>query len=77
MYLNGSLVASDSTVHTLPVVAIHDLNINGFTEPSTGTYNTEYGDQQVRFGHIRFYNIGLTSTQISATYNASRSRYGL
>jgi len=77
MYLNGSLVASDSTVHTIPVVAIHDLNINGFTEPSTGTYNTEYGDQQVRFGHIRFYNTGLTSTQISGTYNASRSRYGL
>ena len=77
MYLNGSLVASDSTVHTMPVVALHDLNINGFTEPSAGTYNTEYGDQQVRFGHIRFYNLSLTGTQLLGSYNASRSRYGL
>ena len=52
-----------------------DLNINGFS--SNGTFDTNYGDQQVRFGHIRFYNTGLTSTQISGTYNASKSRYGL
>ena len=77
MYLNSSLVASDSTVHTIPVVALHDLNINGYTDPSNGTYNTQYGDQQVRFGHIRFYNSALASTQILGSYNASRSRYGL
>jgi hypothetical protein len=77
MYLNGSLVVSDSTVHTLPVVASHDLNINGYTEPSNGEFNTQYGDQQVRFGHIRFYNSALSSTQLLASYNASRSRYGL
>jgi hypothetical protein len=77
IYMNGSLVASDSVVHTIPVNTLHDLNINGFTNPNTGNFDTDYGDQQVRFGHIRFYNTGLTSTQISSTYNASRSRYGL
>ena len=77
IYMNGSLVASDSVVHTIPVNTLHDLNINGFTEPTSGSFNTEYGDQQVRFGHIRFYNSALTSTQLLGSYNATRSRYGL
>lgn len=77
IYMNGSLVASDSVVHTIPVNTLHDLNINGFTEPTSGSFNTEYGDQQVRFGHIRFYDSALTSTQLLGSYNATRSRYGL
>ena len=77
IYMNGSLVASDSVVHTIPVNTLHDLNINGFTEPTSGSFNTEYGDQQVRFGHIRFYNSALTSTQLLGSYNATKSRYGL
>jgi len=78
MYINGSLVTSDSVVHTIGVNTSLDLNINGFSQP-TGTpqFNTNYGDQQVRFGHIRFYNSALTSTQLSSLYNATRSRYGL
>ena len=77
IYMNGSLVASDSVVHTIPVNALHDLNINGFTNPNTGNFDTGYGDQQVQFGHIRFYNTSLTSTQLLGSYNASKARYGL
>lgn len=77
IYMNGSLVASDSTVHTIPVNTIHDLNINGFTDPGSGNFDTGYGDQAVRFGHIRFYNLALSSTQLLGSYNATRSRYGL
>jgi hypothetical protein len=77
IYMNGSLVASDSVVHTIPVNTLHDLNINGFTNPNDGSFNTGYGDQQVRFGHIRFYNLSLNSTQLLGSYNATKSRYGL
>jgi hypothetical protein len=77
IYMNGALVASDSTVHTIAVNTLHDLNINGFTEPTSGSFNTEYGDQNVRFGHIRFYNSALGSSLVSASYNATKSRYGL
>jgi hypothetical protein len=77
MYINGSLVASDNVVQTIPVNTLHDLNINGFTDPSTGNFDTGYGDQQVRFGHIRFYNLALSPNQLSSLYNATRSRYGL
>jgi len=77
MYINGSLVASDSVVHTISVNTLHDLNINGYTEPSNGEFNTQYGDQAIRFGHIRFYNLALSSTQLLGSYNATRSSYGL
>jgi hypothetical protein len=75
MYVNGSLLASDSVVDTMGVNTGLDLNINGFS--NNGTFETNYGDQQVRFGYIRFYNSALGSTQLSGSYNASRSRYGL
>lgn len=75
MYINGSLVASDTVVDTIGVNSTWDLNINGYTDG--GTFNTNYGDQQVRFGHIRFYNLALTSNQLLGAYNATRSRYGL
>ena len=75
MYINGSLVASDSTVDTIGVNTNLSLNINGFS--NAGTFDTNYGDQQVKFGHIRFYNSEVLSTNISGSYNASRSRYGL
>ena len=75
IYVNGSLLASDSIVHTMGVNTNLDLNINGFS--NNGTFDTNYGDQQVRFGHIRFYNSSLDSTTLSGSYNATRSRYGL
>ena len=75
MYINGSLAASDSTVHTIGTDTNLSLNINGFS--NAGTFNTDYGDQQAKFGHIRFYNSEVSSTNVSGSYNASRSRYGL
>ena len=75
LYVNGSLLASDSVVHTIGVNTNLELNINGFS--NNGTFDTNYGDQQVRFGYIRFYNSSLDSTTLSGLYNGSRSRYGL
>jgi len=77
MYINGSLVTSDSTVHTIGVDTLHDFNINGFTSPGNGQFDTNYGDAQARFGHIRFYNQEISSTLVLSSYNSTKSRYGL
>jgi len=75
MYINGSLVTSDSQVDTIGVNTALALNINGYS--ASGVFETGYGDQTTKFGSIRIYNNAISSTIASATFNAEKSRYGL
>ena len=68
LYVNGTLVASDTTRH----------NITSTTNLSFGADNEgEYGDSRFRYGHARFYNVALTQSQLQQHYNAEKGYYGL
>jgi hypothetical protein len=76
LYINGTQVASDTVKDTLTVDTNNSFNINGRYNGSS-IFETDYGDQQARFGSIRVYNASVAGTSISTIYNAEKSRYGL
>lgn len=68
LYVNGTLVASDTTRHNITST----LNLS-FLCDNEG----QYGDSRFKGGHARFYNVGLTQSQIQQHFNAEKGYYGL
>jgi hypothetical protein len=73
MYNNG--VAVGTTTQTINnQILSTDITIGGYTYKGAGG-SDEYFNGKI--GQVRIYNIGLTATQVSTIYNATKSRYGL
>lgn len=68
LYVNGNLVASDSTRHDM--TATQNLSYGADAEG-------EYGDSRFKYGHARWYNTNLSQTQIQQHYNYEKGFYGL
>lgn len=68
LYVNGNLVASDSTRHDM-------------TSTTSLTYGADnegqYGDSRFKYGHARFYNTNLSQTQLQQHFNSEKAYYGL
>ena len=77
MYINGSLVNSNSTVNPIGPPNTWGFNINSFWDTPNGVPNSGYGDTRFQFGRIRAYANELGSSTVLAIYNAERSLYGL
>ena len=72
LYINGSLVASDSATGTIP------SNSGGMSVGVYGGFNGPYGyylDGAISI--VRVYDRVLTAGEITQNYNANRGRYGL
>ena len=76
LYVDGVLKTSDSTVHNIGTNNQHNVNFNGYTNTGVG-YESNYGDQDARFGNIRAYNSALSQVTISQLYNVEKFRFGL
>jgi hypothetical protein len=74
-YVNGEQVKAWDNTPGSPV-AVDNINLSIGSDLPTGKYSTEEGDFYVNWGgyfkgnidDIRFYNIALTSTQITSVY---------
>lgn len=72
LYINGSLVASDSTTGTIP------SNSGGMSVGAYGGFDGPYGyylDGEISI--VRVYNRVLTAQEIQQNFNATRRRYGI
>jgi len=72
LYINGSLVASDSTTGTIP------SNSGGMSVAAYGGFDGPYGyylDGEISI--VRVYNRVLTASEITQNFNALKGRYGI
>lgn len=72
LYINGSLVASDSATGTIP------SNSGGMSVAAYGGFDGPYGyylDGEISI--VRVYNRVLTASEITQNFNALKGRYGL
>lgn len=72
LYINGSLVASDSATGTIP------SNSGGMSVGVYGGFDGPYGyylDGEISI--VRVYNRVLTASQVTQNFNAHRGRYGI
>jgi hypothetical protein len=73
MYNNGVVVGT-STQTINNQVLLTDLTIGGYTYKGAGG-GDEYFNGKISQTYI--YNRGLTQTEITTIYNATKTRYGL
>jgi len=77
LYVNGSLVASDSLTNSIGTPTSRTMNIGSWYSAGTGLVETSYSDIRWQFGRIRAYNSELSSGTISQIFSLERSIYGV
>ena len=77
LYINGSLVASDSVVNSVGTPSSYTMNIGSWYNAGTSLVETSYSDKRWQFGRIRAYNSELSGATISQIFSLERSIYGV
>ena len=73
LYVNGSLVKSLTNRTWSPSTWVRDLVLWGGSRISGSTLHEDFRGY---YGIVRFYHKALSSTEVTANYNAEKSRYG-
>ena len=73
LYVNGSLVQSLTNRSWKPSTWVRDLILWGGSRSRSGGVDEDFRGY---YGIVRFYHKALSSTEITANYNAEKARYG-